>query len=91
MATVAITYQSGPRKCDLRTVVVEDVRKTVVLLPAGRLEVLTASLLEGTCSAHDFWAEQLGTDPADHEFICPAEAVRQQREMNVAAITRRHK
>jgi hypothetical protein len=87
----AITYQSGLRKSDLRTVLVTEVNQSVVLLPAGSLRVLTAKLLEGTTSRHDFWAEILGTDPADHTFICPADRVVAQREITVAAIVKSRK
>jgi hypothetical protein len=62
-----------------------------VLLPSGALKVVTAKLLEGTSSRHDFWAGVLGTHPADHEFICPAEQVIATREITVAAIVKRRK
>lgn len=87
--TTAITYQSGPRKSDLRTVVVDDVRRSVILLPTGSLDVVTAKLLEGTCSAADFWTEELGTD--SDTFIVPAGQIRAQREMTIATIVRRKK
>lgn len=91
MATEALTYRSGPRKSDLRTVIVEDVRSTVVLLPTGRLDVLTAKLLEGTTSRHSFWAEVLGTDPADHQFICPADQFVARRPIQIAVKVKKHK
>ena len=89
MAT-AITYQSGPRRSDLRTVIVEDVRRSVVLLPTGSLDVLTAKLLHGTACRHPQWAEWLGTDPASDYFAVPAESVRAQRDITVA-VKARHK
>ena len=89
MAT-AVTYQSGPRRSDLRTVVVEDVKTSVVLLPAGRLEVLSAKLLHGTTCRCAWWAEQLGIPESD-DFVVPAESVRAQREITVAVNVRKHK
>ena len=89
MAT-ALTYQSGPRKNDLRTVVVEDVRRAVVLLPTGTFDVLSAKLLHGTSCAHSFWAEQLGTDPDSDDFVVPADSVRAQREIQIS-VKARHK
>ena len=84
MTTVALTYQSGPKARDLRTVICEDVRTSVMLLPTGSLDVITAKLLHGTACRHVWWSEQLGTDPDDDTFIVPAAQVVAQREMNVA-------
>jgi hypothetical protein len=89
MAT-AITYQSGPKARDLRTVIVEDVRRSVVLLPTGRLDIVQAKLLHGTACRHEFWAEVLGTDPSSDDFVVEATQVRQVREMNIA-VKARHK
>lgn len=89
MAT-AITYQSGPRKSDLRTVIVDDVRQTVVLLPAGRMDVVVAKLLHGSACRHEFWAEALGTDPGSDDFAVEAGQVVQTREMTIA-VKARHK
>ena len=87
MAT-ALTYSTSGRKRDLRTALVDEVRSTVVLLPTGSLDVVTAKLLEGTASRHQFWAEVLGTNPADHTFICPADQIIARREITVAAIVK---
>jgi hypothetical protein len=85
----AITYQSGSRRSDLRTVIAEDVQRAVVLLPSGRLEVLTAKLLHGTTCAHRFWADELGLDADDDTFSCPAEMVRAVRDIKIAAKARK--
>jgi hypothetical protein len=87
MAT-ALTYRSGPKARDLRTVTVEDVRKSVVLLPAGRLDIVTAKLLHGTACRCSWWAEQLGTDPDSDDFVVEASQVIAQREMAVAVRTK---
>jgi hypothetical protein len=90
MAT-ALTYKSGPKARDLRTVLLEDVRESVLLLPTGRLDVVVGKLLHGTTCRHTFWAAELGTDPDSDDFAVPAELVRQRREMKIATIVRRHK
>jgi hypothetical protein len=87
---VAITYKSGPRAKDLRTVLVEDVRSSVVLLPTGSLDVVRAKLVCGTSSACGFWADELGL-PDAHDFAIPASAVRQQREIAIAVKVKTHK
>jgi hypothetical protein len=87
---VAITYQSGPRKSDLRTVICEDVHSTVVLLPQGSLDIVQATLVCGTTSRCDFWAEELGL-PDAHDFAAPADKIVQTRPIQIAAIVRRHK
>ena len=84
MAVEAITYRTCEKRSALRTVVVEDVCNTVVLLPTGSLDVVTATLLEGTTSRHSFWAEALATDPADHQFICPADQLVARRPIQIA-------
>ena len=71
----ALTYQSGPRKSDKRTVLLEDVRSTVVLLPTGRMEIMVGKQLHGTACRHAFWAEVLGTDPDSDDFAVPADQV----------------
>jgi hypothetical protein len=87
--TTAITYQSGPRKSDLRTVVVDDVRTSTVLLPTGRMDVVVAKLLHGTACRHKFWDEILGTSGDD--FVVEASQVVFERDMQVAVKVRRHK
>lgn len=87
---IAMTYQSGPRRNDLRTVLVENVERQVLILPTGRMDVVEAKLLHGTACRHEFWAERLGTDPDNDTFMIPADAVRQEREMGVA-VKARHK
>jgi hypothetical protein len=69
-------------------VVVEDVRNTVLLLPAGRLSVIQAKLLHGSSCRHSWWAEVLGTDPASDDFVVAADQVVQQREMQIATKAR---
>lgn len=90
MGAVAITYQSGPRKSDLRTVLVGAVTRSTVLFPTGALDVVQAKLLHGTACRHEFWAAELGLDPADDTFMAPADTVRSIREMNVTVKTGRH-
>ncbi len=85
---VAITYQSGPRRSDLRTVIVEDVRHSVVLLPQGSLAVVHAKLLHGTACRCQFWNEVLGTTGDD--FVIPAAQVVAQRPMQIAVKARHH-
>jgi hypothetical protein len=87
---VALTYQSGPRASDLRTVICEDVRNSVVLLPEGRLDIVVAKLLCGTASRCDFWAAELELQDA-HDFAVPADKIRARREMAVGAIVKTHK
>lgn len=87
---VALTYQSGPRANDLRTVLVDDVRTSVVLLPAGRLDIVQAKLLCGIASRCDFWAQELGLQDA-HDFAVPADKIRSQREMQIGARVKTHK
>ena len=84
----AITYRSGPGSRDLRTVIVEDVRQTTLLLPGGALDIVQAKLLHGTACRHEFWADALGTDPDSDDFAVPAEAVVQQREIQIATKVR---
>jgi hypothetical protein len=81
---VAITYRTSTSRSALRTVLVEDVRRTVVLLPTGRLDVVTAKLLQGTCSRHDWWAQVLGTDPASTDFVVGADQVVAERPIQIA-------
>jgi hypothetical protein len=81
---IALTYQSGSRANDLRTVLVDDVRTSVVLLPAGRLDIVQAKLLCGTTSRCDFWAQELGLQEA-HDFAVPANKIRAQHEMQIGA------
>jgi hypothetical protein len=90
--STAITYSTTGRKSDLRTVVVENVNQTVVLLPTGRMEVMVAKLLHGTaCRKETFWDELLGQAHDDDSFVVPAEQVVQVREMAVAVRVKRHK
>jgi hypothetical protein len=70
-----VTYQSGPRKSDKRTVLVENVARQVVLLPAGRLEILTAKLLHGQTCRHEFWMDAIGAD-ADTFAVAADQVVR---------------
>ena len=86
MAT-AITYSTTGKARDLRTVLVEDVRNSVVLLPTGRLDVVQAKLLHGTACRCSWWAEVLGSDPASDDFLVPSAQIVAQREMTVAVKT----
>jgi hypothetical protein len=87
----AITYRTTERKNDLRTVVCEDVRQAVVLLPTGRLDIVQAKLLHSTACRHPQWAQWLGTDPQSDDFVIQAAQVVAIREMQVAVIVRTHK
>jgi hypothetical protein len=88
----AITYSTTVRKGDLRTVIVEDVRSSIVLLPQGRLSVLTAKLLHGTaCRKESFWDEVLGQAHDDDTFVIPADQVLARREIAIAVKVKRHK
>lgn len=87
MAT-ALTYRTTERRKDLRTVIVEDVRNTVVLLPEGRLDVVTAKLLHGTACRCSWWAEVLGTDQASDDFAVAASQIVAQRKMQIATKAR---
>lgn len=82
MQATAITYRTGTSARELRTVLLDDVRESVVLLPAGSLDLVLGKLLHGTQCAHSFWAEQLG-DQGD-DFAVPAEQIVARRPMTVA-------
>ena len=84
---VAITYESGPKARDLRTVLVEDVHQSTVLLPTGALDVTQAKLLHGTACRCSWWAEQLGTEPESDDFIVSTAQIVAKREMAVAVKT----
>jgi hypothetical protein len=84
--TEAITYRTGTKARDLRTVIVDDVRKSVVLLPTGSLDVVTAKLLCGSQCATPFWHEQLGISGAD--FAVTANQVVARRPITVATIAK---
>lgn len=90
MAT-AITYRTTGRRSDLRTVLVDEVQESVVLLPTGPLDLIVGKLLHGTTCRHEFWAEALGTDPDSDHFAVPAEQVVARREMQVAVRIKKHK
>jgi hypothetical protein len=88
----AITYRTGESRSKLRTVLLSDVRDSVVLLPAGRMDVMVGKLLHGSGScAHKFWAEVLGTDPDSDGFAVPAAQVVRRREVAIAVRVKRHK
>jgi hypothetical protein len=90
MATgTAITYKTGESARELRTVIVADAKRSVVLLPSGRLEILSARMLHGTACAHRFWAEQFGLDADDNTFAVPTEQVVQIRTMTNLKISKR--
>jgi hypothetical protein len=82
----ALTYRTGDAASKLRTVIVDGERTQVVLLPAGRLEVMTAKLLHGTSCAHRFWDEVLGTEGDD--FAIPTAQIVQKREIKIAVKAR---
>jgi hypothetical protein len=84
MSPLAITYRTGERRSALRTVVVDEVRESIVLLPSGSLLVLMAKLIHGTSCRHAAWAEWLGADPDSDDFIIPAESVVAKRPIAIA-------
>jgi hypothetical protein len=86
MSPVAITYRTGTAESKLRTVIVDDARTQVVLLPTGRLSILTAKLLCGSTCATGWWNEVLGLTGGD--FAIPAGQVVQTREIRVATIAK---
>jgi hypothetical protein len=88
MAT-AITYRTTDCAGKLRTVVLDDVRESVVLLPSGRMEAVLGKLVHGTTCAHAFWDEVLGTSGDD--FVVPAAQVVRQRDIVIVAKVKRHK
>jgi hypothetical protein len=88
MAT-AVTYSTTGRRGDLRTVIVDDLRESTLLLPTGRMEVMTAKAICGTTARCEFWTDELGAEY--HDFAIPTEQVIQVRELTVATKVRRHK
>lgn len=80
MAATAVTYRTGTRRSDLRTVIVEGVH--TVVLATGGTKLLAAKLLHGTQCAHSCWDEVLGTEGDD--FVVPQHSVVQVREICVA-------
>jgi hypothetical protein len=88
MATTAITYRTSLRARDLRTVLVDSdsVSSTVVLLPQGSMDVLTAKLLHGQTCRCEFWQQAIGADP--DTFAVGADQVVAQR-MSVKVRTHR--
>ena len=87
MTIQAITYQSGARRGQLRTVLVEGAHKSIVVLPAGRLEIMTGQLVHGqTCRKESFWDDVLGQAHDDDTFICPADSVRAVTEVGPVKI-----
>ena len=76
----------------LRTVFLEDVRTSLVLLPAGRLAIVSGKILHGAACRHEtFWAPELGLDPDDETFAIPAEQVVATRPMAIGARIIKHK
>jgi hypothetical protein len=67
----------------------DDVRNSVILLPAGSIQVVLGKLLHGASCAHQFWDEALGTSGDD--FVVPASQVVQHREMAMAVRVKTHK
>jgi hypothetical protein len=90
--TTALTYRTCEKKSALRTVLVEDVRKSVVLLPTGRMDVVLGKLLHGPeACAHEFWDAELGTGMDSDDFVIAADQVVQIREMAIAVKVERRK
>lgn len=87
MAT-AITYRTGESASAKRTVLVEGAHKSVVLLPAGRLEVLTGKLIHGKSCRHRDWAEWLDTDPESDDFAVLMDQVTQRQDIGPVKIKR---
>lgn len=80
MEVMAVTYRTGTRARDMRTVLLTDARRSVVLLPGqARMEILQGQHEHGRACACRFWAEELGLDVSDRTFAIPAEAVAQAR------------
>jgi hypothetical protein len=75
----AVTYRSGAKRGQLRTVLLASARHSVVLLPTGRLEILTGTPLHGETCRCQFWQDAIAADPGN--FAVPAEAVVQVREV----------
>jgi hypothetical protein len=75
---LAVTYQSGPRHSDLRTVLIVGKPKIQMAVRKGGLcaASLTVTLAEGRRSAKPFWDDVLGMDSDDYTFVIPAELVR---------------
>lgn len=82
----AVTYHTGTSARALRTVLLSDVRESVVLLPVGSLDVLIGKMLHGATCAHALWDEALGTQGDD--FVIPAAQVVARRPMAGAVKTR---
>ncbi len=79
---VFVTYQSGPRASDLRTVVLTGKPRIAARSRSGKvvMDLLVGTLAEGKYSAHAWWqTEVFGSAPADHTFMVPAEMVRKVR------------
>lgn len=76
---VAVTYRTGEAPSKLRTVIVDAARTQVVLLPAGRLSIVTGKQLHGQQCRHKFWDEALGLDSDD--FAVESGQVTQVREI----------
>ena len=85
MATF-VTFRTGHLAGKLRTVVVDEARTQVVLLPTGRLPLVTGKQLCGTTCATDWWNQVLGLTGTD--FAIPAEQVVQTVERKVAVIAK---
>jgi hypothetical protein len=81
MDALAVTYRTSNRASDLRTVIVTDATRSVVLLPAGRMEILRGTHAHGKSCACAFWAEALDLDIADDTFAVPSTAVVQTRPL----------
>jgi hypothetical protein len=84
----AITYRTGEQATALRTVILDDVRCSVVILPTRRIDVLLGKLLCGTSCACSFWNHVQDSDGSD--FLIPSSSVVQRRDIQVAAVVKRH-
>lgn len=91
MDATRVTYRTGESASKLRTVIVTGGRRSVVLLPSGRLDILQAKALHGMACAHRFWADELGLDPESDDFVVPlTQVVDMQPITNIKPSRRAH-
>jgi len=86
--SVAITYRTSERRNDLRTVLVEDVHSTAVLLPTRSTRCGDSQV----AARHDLplflAAEVLGTDPSSDDSAVPTAQVVAQHPIQIAVKAR---
>jgi hypothetical protein len=84
-----VTYSTDGKRSHLRSVVVEDLHRSVVLLPAGSLSILQGKHQHGTACACKVWAQELVLDVTDTTFAVPVEAIVQTRTITNVKISKR--